>query len=207
VNHVRNLSPLIAGALLAATASQAAVTGARGNAQIVAPPASVAPDATQGPAVMAFDERQDIVTTAPIQVDLWGPALPASVQAPADLSPGVIPQNACVRSHYIHFDPDVVSQERAAFEFDADILGIIVTQANLDASAGMLGNPGTQYPDGKDCGSTAPTCGLELGFAAGVPGTDRFQARNLAATAQIRVELEANTPADNIRVITEGVCP
>ena len=178
------------------------VVGAKGSGVIVAPPSSVFPDATQGPDVIAFDERQDIRTPAAIPVDVDNGGLPIS--GGGQLAPGVIPANACIRSHYTHFDPDAVNRETAGFVFDADIVGIVVTQANLDASA-FLGAPGTAYPDAGVCGA-GPTCGFEVGFAAGVPGADFFDARNNGPRGQVRVDVEASAPADNMRVITEGIC-
>lgn len=188
------------------SAASAEVVAARGNGQIAAAPASVFPDATEGTSVIAFDEVQGVLTPAPIVVDVNHGALPIIVSGAAPMAPDIIPANTCVSSHYIHFDPTVVTREQAVFLFDFDIIGIIVKQLKLDLSALVLGDSATSYPNRNDCG-TGPTCGLELGFAAGTPGSDSFFAVNLPIGGLLAVDVEAGSPADNIRVITEaGIC-
>ena len=189
--------------ILPLEAVRSEVVAARGNGLIVVAPTSVFPDATEGSAVVAFDEVQGIRTPIDITVDVQHGSLPIILGGATPLSPGVIPANACLSSHYIHFDPDVVSREKAVFLFDFDVIGLIVTQANLDASAPILGSPATSYPDATVCGS-APTCGLELGFAPGVPGSDSLAALNLPVRGLVAVDVEARNPADNVRVITEA---
>jgi hypothetical protein len=164
--------------------------------KIPAPP-SVLPGALTGTDIKAFDERQDVLLTAPLLVDHQGPGL---VTTPGDLNPAWIPPGTCVRSHYLHFDPatnGVVAN--GALQFAGDVVGVIARPATLDAS-NFLGAFATTYPPNAGAGICAvagATCGLELT----TPTQDSFQ---IVGPDVLRVGVTAGNPGDRIRVITKS---
>ncbi|MFH1844884.1 MAG: hypothetical protein ABIF77_16965, partial [bacterium] len=151
---------------------------------------SVQPGAlTSDTDIRLFLEQGDVLLAAPLAVDITQDGTYGT-----PLSPGVIPAGEIVTSVAIHADrasPTGVSNLQGSVEFNAEILGVIVGDARLDASDGVLGLELVLYP-------TAVTeRGLELGAL--------FH-RDEIVVAGNRVELDLvvdNVP-DQIRVILLG---
>ncbi|HEX3880839.1 MAG TPA: PEP-CTERM sorting domain-containing protein [Bryobacteraceae bacterium] len=115
------------------------------------PANSVGNDTFQSPNLFGFDEDQNIIISAPLQVDVGsGP-----------LTPGTT-----VASHYIFFDPGPSEQVIGTVTFDAPVLAVFTTTNNLAASD-FLANTGVNYlnPDER---------GLEPGDSVTISGTNQI---------------------------------
>jgi len=93
------------------------------------PPNSVGNDTFQTPNLYEFDEDQNILLAAILNVDVG-------------LSP--IPAGTTVASHYVFFDPGPAQTMIGTVNFDSDVLAIITSTGNLLASD-FLANTGVNY--------------------------------------------------------------
>ena len=191
----RTIALGFAGLALLSFNSHAAIVNTGGTAvQIPAPP-SVEPGAAfPNPAnIHAFNERQCRTLPADMPYDI----APVSDVTDASqlLTSAVIPRNSKVSSHYIQYEPAVYTVAQGTVLFDAPIIGVVVTQANLDATNG-LGRPVTTYPNAAQCAvfGAGVDCGLEL-------PPDMIHVDNM----WVRVNFDALSPGDRVRVITQ--CP
>jgi hypothetical protein len=175
----------VAVGLLAGTLS-ATINDVTGDAILMAPPPSVVPGASFGDTsvIHSFVEQRDIALPVSIAVDL----------APGDPPSLEIAAGTCVSSHFVHYDPPIPSTARGGIRFEQRILGVIVTQASLDASNDVLGGAGTSYGTVVDClvPPLSGDCGLETIDAIDVQ------------RQRIDLEFHASGPGDRVRVITEG---
>ena len=138
------------------------------------PANTVGADTFQSPNLFAFDEDQNIELTADLTVDLIRESG----------APGVLPAGSTVASHYVFFDPAPSTSQTGEIRFDSDIVAVITSTNNLQASD-FLANTGVVYQN--------PSLrGLE-------PADDSVafvDARTLS------VNWSASTPGDYIRVLT-----
>lgn len=174
--------------VLAATGARADVASTGGAVVEVAPPASVALDAFESNTqIRVFDEQQGVVLGGPLAVNISAPGL---YDDPVDLTPAVIPAGTEVSSHLLHFDIIFTGTPLSAtgtVTFSDRIIGVIVTDADLDASDG-LGAVGTTYP--------APGLG-----SRGLEQEDQLDMLEVGCDT-ITVSLEALEILDHVRVIT-----
>lgn len=171
--------------LLAGSLS-ATIDDVSGRAILMAPPPSVVPGASFGDTTVihSFVEQRNLALQAGVDVDL-APGAPPVLQITPD---------TCVTSHFVHFDPTAGSTALGGLHFERPILGVIVTQALLDASNAALGGDDTLYPTVLDC-LVPPLdgdCGLE--------SIDAIDVQRL----RVDLEFHASGPGDRVRVITEG---
>ena len=172
--------------------AQAAIKATAGAVVKVSPPPSVMHEAyTSNTEIRAFDEQQDFVTPIPIVVDLAPPG-----------SATTIPAGTCVESHYLHFDnvrATTLVRLRGSVTFDADVLGVIVTDARLSSTDATLGVTGTAYPTG------LPARGAETTW----PVASERDFVTIAPNGRtVSVDLAVSGVIDNVRVITEcGIGP
>jgi hypothetical protein len=134
------------------TSASAEVAGTSGQMEYIAAPASVSEGFTESDSfIRVFDERQDYVLPSPVAVDITSTG---TYDDPGDLTPGAIAAGTKVDSHFFHLDKVGNSMDAIVLEgtttFKSDILGVIVTRTNLDASDAVTGAPGTIYPQGND---------------------------------------------------------
>lgn len=166
---------------LGASLALAAVNDVTGDVILMAPPASVVPDADVGdPALIhGFVERRNFVLPALVAVDVAPEGTLLTIAA-----------GTCVNVYLLHSDAASPSSAAGAMELGTPILGVITTQLGLDATNGSLGSALTQYPTALECqGAGNGDCGLE---------------RNDVIDLQpqsIGVELHVNGPGDRVRVI------
>jgi hypothetical protein len=131
-------------------------------------PDSVGDDNFQSPNLYGFDEQQNVVLTAPLVVDVGTSPLPAGTT---------------VSSSYIFFDPGPGLRVLGTVDFNAPILGIETTTADLAASD-FLSNSAVNYLDPNDRG-------LEAGDSVTISGP-----------MQITFDTFASSPGDYVRVLT-----
>jgi hypothetical protein len=131
-------------------------------------PDSVGDDNFQSPNLYGFDEDQNIVLTAPLIVNVGSSPIPAGTT---------------IASHYIFFDPGPTQHVVGTVDFDADVLGIITTTADLAASD-FLADTGVNYLD-------PGNRGLEPGDLVSITGP-----------RQILFDTVASSPGDYVRVLT-----
>ena len=144
--------------------------------------------------VHGWDEVQSFALTSNIDVDITTPGTYSSV---GSLTPGILLAGTVVNSHTLYFDP-VGGSAVAGFQFDGTIIGVIVQDALSPADRFLASDfliPGS-VPFGNIPGAHFAARGVELGN-----NTDSVQ---VFANA-IRVDLDAGSPGDQIRVLTTVV--
>ncbi|HVT82639.1 MAG TPA: PEP-CTERM sorting domain-containing protein [Phycisphaerae bacterium] len=193
----------IALALFSSGAVHAAIIGTTGAVVVVPAPANttngVLESSTQ---ILAFAERQSITLNAALDVDISVPGTSPSGGG-QNLSPGTIPAGTVIDSYFLHFDvvgnPGASNAIRGqgSLTFNANILGLIIFQAGLDATDAFLGFPGSIYDTG-DSGRDLEISTGSLAFTNDqiIVSADR---RNLTVTLD-----DGNTP-DEVRIITSAV--
>ena len=116
--------------------------------QVKTPSSAVFNDLESNTRIHAFPERENYTLPQDVTVD---------ISAPGDYDHGyrqtakVIPAGTMVNCHFLHYDP-VGSQwatSAGAISVSGEILGLIVTSGQLDATDHILGAPGTAYPTGQ----------------------------------------------------------
>jgi len=139
--------------------------------------------------IRLFLEQSDVQLAAPLAVDITEDG---TYRTP--LTPGTIPAGMIVTSVAIHANrdrPAGVSRLKGSVEFNAEILGVIVGDARLDASDGVLGLDLVMYP-------TAVTeRGLELGASL---NSDEI----IVEGQRLELDLVVFDVPDQIRVILPG---
>jgi hypothetical protein len=175
-------------------APSAVVMGNTGSlVYLSAAPASLAPGALENNRTMyAFDERQGVRLSSAVTVDFAEPgAYTRNEIWPAmTVHERTIPSGTWVNSHYVHMDVTTprATTLRATITFDSDILGVIVTDARLQATDGTLGAPGTVFAD-----SARRTVELE--------NADRLVISADRRSIDITMAL-SDVPLDEFRVLT-----
>jgi CSLREA domain-containing protein len=137
-----------------------------------------------------------------LTTDIGVPGTYTRADPPNAGSEGVIPAGTVVRSHLLHADrledfccfaSGDFAYFTATVTFDEEILGIVTSDARLDASD-LLGAAGTTYPTGWD--------DRGLDFALG-PGTANDEFITLSADRRsITVRFHVGNGLDEIRVVT-----
>lgn len=113
-----------------------------------------------------------------------------------------------VDSHLVHQEPTMgepgvptptpyadAMRGRGCIEFYTDIIGVIISDADLDASDSVLGLSTTTYPTGQ------VNRGLEMGSARGYQDIIEIDGKVL------KIDLQSAEVMDQIRVLTEPVNP
>ncbi len=195
---------LVAAIVFASAPAQANIIGvsgplssAGGAAAIIAAPGAVLNSSIFAPAQRGFDEQQNVLLTAAIQMD-----------------GGVIAAGTRVRSHMIMLNkdpqnPTPIDHPGVTWTFSTMILGVMSDlSGNLEAaSTGQLGSLTTLYPT---------IGGPDVGALGGNPGAPYagFQARGLetintynVSGSNLTVNLRVNEPGDRMRVITKAPEP
>ena len=186
-NAVATIAAVAALGAVGVGVAPAAITGTTGAVQQVAPPASVVEGTLRSDhTITAFDERQCVTLATSLAVDV----------TPGGGS-GTIPAGTSVSSQFLHLDPTTASAVTLSGSVTTDeaVLGVITSQANLDASDATLGAPGTAYATG----NTAR--GLEG------PGPLPANGDSLAISGAntVTVTFKERFHLDQVRIISE--CP
>jgi hypothetical protein len=134
---------------------------------------TVGNDNFQSPNLFGFDESQNILLAAALNLNVGAPGT-------------TIAAGTQVASHYIFFDPTTTNPTGhivGTVDFDSDVLGII-TSTGLLLVSDILANTGVTYlnPGNR---------GLEAGDSVTISGT-----------RQITFDTFASSPGDYVRVIT-----
>lgn len=161
----------------------------------IAPPPSVLPGALTNQTDAYLFLESTLTLSSPLAVDISSPGL-YNTSSPS--SAGVIPAGTDISSYMIHHES--VSQQYSfiyiTYTFPEPVLGIITTDAKLDATDLTLGAPGTLYPTGLEFR------GLEMPYT--ITPDSVFWAGN-----QVYVAVASTTALilDQMRVITEATIP
>ncbi len=179
-------SLLLGLALLSAIPAAGAILSTTPVVVEVPAPATVMPGMnTSNDRILAFNEQQCVTLDRLMSVN---GALDGEVPYPFVGFP--IPAGTDISCHFLHFDPSGAANASGTVTFDSDILGVIVTDPDLDASDSVCGLPGTAYPTSvTDRGAELPgdSASIDLG------------------TRTVTVDLTASNPGDQLRVITRCV--
>jgi hypothetical protein len=116
----------------------------------------------------AFNEDQNIILPSDITVD-----------------GGTLTAGTVVASHYVFFDPRNFTGQQGYVDFDANIIGIATSTAQLSATDFLINNLVTYLNPGLR--------GLEGGDSAVVDGT---------IASRLLVNWQASTPGDYVRIFT-----
>lgn len=159
----------------------AAVQSTTPTVVAVPAPATVLPGQnTSNTNILAFDERQCVTLEKTLGVN-GVPDQPI----PFPLVNFPIAAGTQVSCHFLHFDPSTTASAGGSATFDADILGVIVGDADLDATDSICGLPTTAYPTGTSSrGAEQPADGVLIG------------------TDTVSIDWTASNPGDQMRVIT-----
>lgn len=125
-----------------------------------------------------FDEGQNIAITMDLNVDILADGMGGEAGA------GIINMGSTVASHYIFFDPAGLTSQVGTVTFDSDIIAVITSTPNLQASDTLI-NTGVTYLN-------PGLRGLEGGDDVSIIGLDT-----------IEVDWTAGTPGDYVRVLTD----
>lgn len=160
----------------------------------VPPPPAVTIDVTTGALKWFFTERRAWTLTSPVDVDIL---TPTTVHAPMNgVTPGTIPAGTNVHVFLVHARLTVPFSVNSLVQFPYDVLGVIHSDALLDASD-VLGSPTTTYPTGQYGRGTA-----EHGST---PSCDRV------ILSADRRSLDLQTCAwddqDQVRILMAAPCP
>lgn len=139
---------------------------------LATPPRAAGPDAFQSPNLISFDEQQEVVLSAPLQL---GPNL-------------TFPIGSVISSHYVAFDPAIPLTVEGSILFDEPILAILGRATTLEATVGLLGASLTSY-------STAPAIGPDS------QSNDRVLIAPNNSN-RLLFQAGANSPGDQFRVLT-----
>ena len=163
----------------------------------ISPPASVKLDKlTSNTCVRLFDERQNLKLDKTLKVDI---SKPGTYDEPRDLTPLSIPAGTFVDSHFLHADNIGQAKIRliGSVTFDTDILGVVVTDGNLDKSD-WVGSPSTAYP------AKLNLRGLEL---TGPPSNGGDLVTISPDRRTITFNVGFSSVLDSIRVLTANPAP
>jgi hypothetical protein len=141
--------------------------------------------------IHGWNELQNITLASDITVDI---AAPGAYGMPFTSANAVISAGTVISSHYFHQNPESFAGSFATFQFDADIIGIIVLS---DLASGdrllntdFLRNPLTVAP-----GAHIPGRGLEFGTDDVLFNVD---------LRTITLDLSSLSSGDQLRVITQA---
>jgi hypothetical protein len=143
ITNILGFASLTLGLFLPGTPVQA-LTLSGDVVEIAAPAApAVLSGALQSDSEMRVFFESKFLPGAAIPVDV---ASPGGIYGNNNTSPGSV-SGFEVSSYFVHFDPVTSAIGRASISFDHDIVGLILTDATLDATD-SLGAVGTAYPTG-----------------------------------------------------------
>ncbi len=167
-----------------------------GEVTLIPAPPSVQLNALQSDTnVYLFPEKQGITLSQNVNVDITtAGSYTAAAQTP--FTPGVVAAGTVVNSWLVHFNPaDGPLYGSGSLTFtDQKIVGIIATDANLDATDLLLGNPTTRYSTG------VAGRGLEINL----PGTDNYDSVTLSTDLMsLSLTWRAGVVEDEIRILTQ----
>ncbi len=143
------------------------------------PDNTVGQNSLQSLNLFAFDEDQNIVLPAPLDVSQIADGMGGSA------GEGTLAAGTTVASHYIAFDPagSIRRSQVGTVTFDSDILAVISSSALLTASD-FLANTGVTYQ------------------APGLRGLEGGDSVTITGLREVTVDWAANTPGDYVRVLT-----
>lgn len=185
----------------------AAIIGITGDAQLVAPPASVVPPAAAEDGVIhVFDEQASVALTSDLTADMTvhyttynPPGVAPWTPATTGRTLGTIPMGTVVNSYYLHFDPLTFGGVLGSVTFDEPILAVIAegdetTETAINDPPGDTLGP-TNYLGDLTVPTLYPDNGEDLGIEDGPDRLKLFE-------ATIEVAFGASSPGDRVRVLT-----
>jgi hypothetical protein len=128
-----------------------------GQVQLVPPPASLEVGAFEANGWIRVIEEGSTLLGEALQLDITAAGSYADT---SDASPGALSGGSTVTSYLLHFDTlgeTAVAGLSGSLTFDTDILGLVVTDASLDASDATLGLGAVVYPTGLELRSIEPS--------------------------------------------------
>ncbi len=170
-----------------------------GQVTLVTPPPTTRLGQLQSDATMyLFPEKRAYVLPASVNVDITAPGNYTAANA-TPYTPGVIAAGTQVNSWMVHFNPpDGPIYGSGSLTFSGEkVLGVIASDANLDATDGLLGAPGTLYSTG------VTSRGLEINDMA--PGSNFDNVILSSDFLTLALLWRAGVSEDEIRILTESV--
>jgi hypothetical protein len=180
---------LLGFAVVSPTETRAGIASTTGDIEVVAPPASVQPQAYESSTeIRVFLESEQTVASIPVNA-----VLPGTYHAYSDFVDQTLVPNGPIDSYFIHYDVvgQSLAQANGSITFDEPILAVIGRSLTLQQTDGTLGAPGTLYPTNR--------FDRELEYEPR-GNYDFFRLDPDGHT--IFVQVEDSTDVDQIRVIT-----
>ncbi len=198
------ISFVLAAILGTCPAVKASILSTSGAVSTIAAPPDVSGGAIESDAtILAFAERQNIVLSQDIAVDISVPGTSPSGGV-KNLSPGTITSSTHISSYFIHFDavgnpaPESAVPASGSITFDTDVLGLIVLGTSINLTDPYPGLPGTIYATGE------LNRGLEI--PSGPAGTGTLDLITLSADRRtVSFNFRDGAAPDDIRIITNAV--
>jgi hypothetical protein len=170
------------------------IAGTSGDIEVVAPPASVQPQAYESSSeIRVFLESEKTLASVPVNA-----VLPGTYHAYSDFVDQTLVPNGPIDSYFIHYDVvgQTLAQASGSITFDEPILAVIGRSLTLQQTDRTLGAPGTLYPTSR--------FNRELEYETR-GNYDFFRLDPDGHT--IFVQVEDSTDVDQIRVITAAPEP
>ena len=182
--------------LFAVSIADADIVSLMGDVEMIAPPPIVQEGVLESASLARlFQERQEFVLPSALSVDITTTGVFDEV---VELTPGSISAGTLVNSYFLHADAAGAVLFEGTIVFEQEILGVIITENNLQASHPVIGSPLTTYPvDASQDAMLAPLT-LDAGLDSVtviLPDTLVF---HLDRTFQ-------NQTYDHVRVITAAI--
>jgi MYXO-CTERM domain-containing protein len=180
---------VIAAALLAPIAANAAILSTSGQVVQIAPPASAVYGALPGPPAFAWNEASGVSSTAVLVNTLGNGTFTGGSYSPTVYA-------GLLDSHMIHFDASTgVAVVQGSVTFSSNIVAVIYENNLLDISDGPLGAFGTTYATGDPFRSHSSMLGTTSYTVAGNVLTFTLWANSSPAWPNKMAELRVLTDA------------
>jgi len=172
----------------------ASAVGMTGHMQEIDPPSSVVFDSVEScTTIHGFPEQDDYVLPSAVTVDV---SEPGYYESNYNRTSKTIPAGTAVDSYFVFFDPvgSQSSTSSGSITMGAEIVGLIVLDATLNATDKVLGRAGTAYATGRGC----------RGFES---GQERITLSADRRTLTIN-NFYSTFPGENVRILTlpGGMC-
>jgi hypothetical protein len=188
------ITVLLGFAATSSTEVLAGIASTSGDIEVVAPPASVQPQAYENSSeIRVFLESEQTISSVPVNA-----VLPGTYHAYSDFVDQTLVPNGPIDSYFIHYDVigQTLAQASGSITFDEPILAVIGRSLTLQQTDGTLGALGTLYPTSRfDRELEYETRGNYDFFRLDPDGHAIF------------VQVEDSTDVDQIRVITAAPEP
>lgn len=187
---------LLTSTALVSARAQAGIVSTSGAIEIVPAPVDVRDGTFESDTrIVVFAERQNIVLTSGLNVNVSTPGTSPASSSDDNLSPATIPAGTAISSFFLHCD--AVGMQSPALSlagsvtFDTEVLGLVFLNPRLNQGHDYPGLPSTLY---------STTGAMEIN------STPAFDTISLSADRRtVTVDFRNSNAPDDVRIITAAV--